>query len=255
MPATTLDLAAGSNPWPSGRAHCRDGRVPQGAHVARSYGAHATANSLPRDGKSAKPVLVPLEVLHPTQVAVGMRAVAWKRRKVERRAGRSKQIERFLGARPIPSVVGPEGALYMIDSHHLGLALWQAEVEKAYVSIIDDLSRLPKAQFWRRMEASGRLYPFDEEGRRVRPSRLPGALHALREDPFRDLAWSVREAGGFAKSPVPFAEFRWAEFFRAHLSERTLRRDYERAVARALKLSRCPEARGLPGYVHNGSHR
>lgn len=197
------------------------------------------------------PILMPLDVLRPTQVAVGMRSVACKRAKVARRVGKSKQIARFLDKRPIPSVVGPGGDLYMIDHHHLGLALWQAEVKQVYVHIVRDFSALARPAFWRKMEADGCLYPFDEAGQRVRPSRLPAGLHALKEDPFRDLAWSVREEGGFEKSPIPYAEFQWAAFFREHVSERTLKTNYDKAVAKAVHLSRSREAAALPGFVAN----
>jgi hypothetical protein len=178
-----------------------------------------------------------------------MRSVAAKREKVIRRAERRDKITRFLDRRPIPSVLGPEGQLYIIDHHHLGLALWQAEVDAAVVRIVEDLSSLPKPVFWTRMEAAGRLYPFDEAGQRVRPSRLPKALPALREDPFRDLAWSVREAGGFKKCSEPYAEFRWAAYFRQHIAARTLDRNYDLAVEKAVKLCRAKEAKRLPGYV------
>ena len=192
---------------------------------------------------------VPIESLRPTQVAVGMRAVAYKRAKVEQRARRAKHLRKFLHRRPIPSVVGPGGDLFMIDHHHLGLALWQSEIDTAYVRIVADLSGIPPSQFWYRMEARGLLYPFDESGARVSPARLPRRLGALRDDPYRDLAWSVREAGGFLKSHEPFSEFRWADFFRDRISERTLVRSYETAVERALALSRSRAARELPGFA------
>lgn len=197
---------------------------------------------------SDQSILVPLEALRPTQATVGMRAVAMKRRKIEKRLRMPSRIARFLEQKPIPSIRGPGGHLFMIDHHHLGLALWQAEIETAYVHVIEDLSVLPIASFWRRMEADGRVHPFDAEGRRIQPSRLPSRLNALREDAFRDLAWSVREAGGFAKSRMPFAEFQWAEYFREHVPERTVTRDYEAAVARALKLARARAASHLPGW-------
>ena len=193
-------------------------------------------------------VRVPLEELRPTQSAVGMRAVAKKRARVEQRASESKRLEKFLGKRPIPSVLGPGGELFMIDHHHLGLALWQAEVESAFVFIIEDLSVLPVAAFWREMEAKGRLYPFDEAGRRIRPSRLPVRLGGLRADPYRDLAWSVREAGGYDKVARPYSEFEWADYFRGRITEAALARDYDAAVQRAVRLARKKTASRLPGY-------
>ncbi len=192
---------------------------------------------------------VPLDRLRPTQAAVGMRAVALKRRKVEKHVATPRKIERYLDHRPIPSVIGPGGDLFMIDHHHLGLALWQAEVETAFVVVIEDFSVLPVAMFWHRMEQGGWLRPFDEEGRRIAPSKLPKRIKGLRQDRYRDLSWSVREAGGFVKSPQPYSEFLWADFFRTRVSESLIAKNYDVAVAKALKLSRSSQARHLPGFT------
>ena len=194
-------------------------------------------------------VVVPVEALRPTQMAVGMRAVTFKRRKFESRVTHRKQARKVLSDKPIPTVRGPGGELFMIDNHHFGLALWQAEVDRAYARIIDDRSGLDVDQFWRSMEADGCLYPYDEDGRRIDPSRLPIWLHALRHDPYRDLAWAVREAGGFRKVRRPFAEFHWANYFRGHIALSTVRRNHEMAVRRALKICRLPGAAQLPGYL------
>ena len=155
----------------------------------------------------------------------------------------------MLSGKPIPTVKGPGGELFMIDNHHFGLALWQAEVDHAYARILDDRSDLAPETFWRSMESDGCLYPYDESGRRVEPAHLPIWLHALRHDPYRDLAWVVREAGGFRKVRVPFAEFRWANFFRERIALRLVRHDHDAAVNSAMALCRCPQANGLPGYV------
>lgn len=190
----------------------------------------------------------PLELLRPTQMAVGMRSVIRKRRKLERRADDRKKIEKILIKRPIPAVLGRSGELFIIDHHHFSLALWQAQVTTVYAQVIDDLSALSPAAFWRRMEAGGWLHLYDERGRRIDPTRLPTSLNALRHDPFRDLAWDVREAGGFKKAKEPYAEFHWANFFRQHIALSAVRRDYKAAVRAALKLSRSKQAAHLPGY-------
>lgn len=189
---------------------------------------------------------VPVEWLRPTQMVVGMRAVKFKRHKIEERS--SKRIEKVLSGKPIPTVRGPDNELYIIDHHHFGLALWQSGVESAYVRVIEDISTLSRNQFWRRMEANRHVYLYDEEGQRIQPEHLPTWLHGLRHDPFRDIAWTVREAGGFSKSPEPFAEFRWANFFRDHIPVSVVRRNYDGAIARALALTRSHDARDLPGY-------
>ena len=197
----------------------------------------------------SKPIRVSIETLRPTQMAVGMRAVTYKRRKFENRASKPRDIDRVLSRRPIPAVRAPSGELFIVDNHHFALALWQAEVEAAYAHVIADKSHMSTSAFFRQMEAAGFLYPFDEEGNRVRPERLPNWLHALRHDPYRDLAWEVREAGAFTKVGVPYSEFRWATFFRGHIPMRVIRGDHEGAVRKALKLARSRDAADLPGFI------
>ena len=192
--------------------------------------------------------LVGIETLRPTQMAVGMRSVIHKRNKLDGVIGRRKQIEKLLSKRPIPVVRGPGRELFVIDHHHFGLALWQAQIDQAYIRVVDDLAHIPQATFWRRMEAAGRLYLFDENGQRVEPWSLPTWLHSLRHDVYRDLAWEVRESGGFRKVRTPYAEFRWADFLRDRISLPTIRRDYSAARTTALRLCRSKAAAGLPGF-------
>jgi hypothetical protein len=195
-------------------------------------------------------VEAPLDLLRPTQMAVGMRSVTRKLHKIERRADKPKRIEKVLLRRPIPAVYGPGGGLFIVDHHHFGMALSLAEIESAYVHIIADASDFSRATFWKRMEADGRLHLYDERGRRVAPSLLPESLGELRHDPFRDLAWDVREADGFYKVAEPYAEFRWANFFRGRIPASIIQHDPKAAIRMALKLSRSRDAARLPGYAH-----
>ena len=50
---------------------------------------------------------VPLAEIRPTQMAVGMRAVEAKRRKIERLSESTRKLRRFLEKRRIPAVIGP----------------------------------------------------------------------------------------------------------------------------------------------------
>jgi hypothetical protein len=195
------------------------------------------------------PILVPIEQFRPTQGAVGMKAVAAKREKVARRAECSRKIERYLEKRPIPAVLGPGAGYYIIDHHHLSMALHQNEVSEAFVRVIGDLSRLPRGEFWRCMAARGCLHPYDHHGQRIHPSALPSAIRHMKRDAYRDLSWSVREAGGFVKSEQPYAEFRWAQFFRSRLPRTTVLRDFEYAHDRGMMLARSQAAVHLPGFI------
>jgi hypothetical protein len=196
-----------------------------------------------------KLIRVPIEDLRPTQMAVGMRAVAAKCEKVERRARSRRKLKCYLAARPIPAVLGPGDDLFIIDHHHLSLALLKSDVDEAWVELVADLSHLARKPFLRQMSTLGLLHPYDANGQPVCPSRLPETLKDLRADPYRDLAWSVRKAGGFAKSGKPYEEFRWADFFRVRIPRATVRRDFEYAHRHAMRLAASREAMRMPGYV------
>lgn len=72
---------------------------------------------------SREPRVNPLEILslRPTQLTVGMREVEAKRMRWRNHPD-SKKSE-FLGAHLIPVALGPKGESYIIDHHHLVLAL------------------------------------------------------------------------------------------------------------------------------------
>jgi hypothetical protein len=208
--------------------------------------------SLPRlrvEARKGKLLSVPLQELRPTQFTVGMRAVAAKKEKVERRARNLRKLRRFLEDRPIPAIRGANDDLFIIDHHHLSLALLKSDVEEAFISVVGDFSHLSRKRFFQKMAGMGMLHAYDADGRPVPPTQLPQSLEELRCDPYRDLAWSVREAGGFAKTRKPYAEFRWADFFRTRIPRSTVRRDFEYAHDRAMWLARSREAARMPGYV------
>lgn len=192
---------------------------------------------------------VPLADLRPTQMAVGMRAVEVKRRKVERHASRKRKLRRFLEKRPIPVIAGPQDEFYLIDHHHLCLALWHNDVDEVLIRVVSDLSDLPKREFLRSMSALGWLHAYDARGQKICPTKLPPSIDKLRSDPYRDLAWSVREAGGFRKTGIPFIEFTWANYFRANIPERMVKKDFAQAHRVALNLARSDVARHIPGFV------
>ncbi|MBN8911813.1 MAG: hypothetical protein J0H65_07090 [Rhizobiales bacterium] len=192
---------------------------------------------------------VPLADIRPTQMAVGMRAVAAKRRKIERRTSSARKLRRYIEKRPVPAVLGPHDEFYIIDHHHLSLALWQSDVDEVLVRVVSDLSDLPQVTFLRAMSTVGWLHPYDANGERICPTRLPASLDKLRADLYRDLAWSVREAGGFHKTTIPFSEFTWANFFRKRIPLSLLSRDFDRSHTRAMRMVRSHDARYLPGSL------
>lgn len=198
------------------------------------------------------PVAVSIRDLRPTQTAVGMRAVAAKRRRLKDKGGK---LEGFLRSRVIPAVRGPRDALYIVDHHHRTLALLQCGVESAFANVVGDLSDLTREAFWQAMIANGWAYPFGEDGEPIAHRQIPASMAQLRADSYRDLAWSVRESGGFEKSWVNYSEFRWANYFRTSIDPHVVESDYERAVAIALRLAKSSSAAHLPGYIGKADGR
>jgi len=96
----------------------------------------------------------------------------------------------------------------------------------------------------------------------------------MKFDPYRSLAWIMREHHGYLKSNAPFSEFRWADFFRKRVlvdkdvlagkssfddfaftvdeqGRLELTGDGEEVFEEAMNLVRSSEAHGLPGYIGN----
>lgn len=191
----------------------------------------------------------PLSLLHPMQGAVGMREVGEKRAEIERIKGDAKKLDRYLARHVVPVIIGPGRIYYMIDRHHMSLALVQARIAEAYVEIVEDHSSLSAADFWRRMEAEGKVHAYDSAGVKIDPAQLPPSLSGLRNDPYRDLAGTVRNAGGFLKTPTPYSEFSWADFFRSRVDANLIASDYNAAVQRGMALAQTRDAAALPGFI------
>jgi hypothetical protein len=185
------------------------------------------------------------EVL-PTQEAVGMIEVREKASKLEAldHDGRKE----FLEARPVPAVRAQENKLYMIDHHHLARAVHEIGHNRFFLRIVEDFSAFSAAAFWREMESRQLVYLFNEHGKPIEPADLPKHVAELRDDPYRSLAGEARRAGAFDKDETPFAEFKWADFFRKRLKILPGKEGFEAALAAAIALAKTPAANGLPGY-------
>jgi hypothetical protein len=145
-------------------------------------------------------------------------------------------------------VLGPRGRSYIVDHHHLGLALLEEGVERVQLLVLDDLSYLVPAIFWRVMEQRNWVHPFDAGGKRRPYTDIPARITDLVDDPHRSLAGMLRSAGGFAKDASPFAEFLWADYLREHISRGQIRRAIDVALREAQGLAKSPLARYLPGW-------
>ena len=194
------------------------------------------------------PALHPVAIAHlrPTQMTVGLREV--ERKRAEWRKREDLDGPDFLGRHMIPVVMGPKSVPYMVDHHHLVRALHDEGITHVLVSVLADVRHLKKQLFWTFMDNRNWAHPFDETGSRQPHDRLPRKIGAMQDDPYRSLAGDVRRAGGYAKDATPYSEFLWADFLRHRVGHKLLARDFERAVAKALTLSKSSDAAYLPGW-------
>jgi hypothetical protein len=188
-----------------------------------------------------------LAQLRPTQFSVGyaeveLKAAEWKKLK-------KKQRQYALESHVFPAVLGPEQAYYIVDHHHLGIALIEEGMKDVWLTQLDDMSWLDPQMFWRTMEFRAWTHPFDHRGRRREYTDMPRKLTRMQNDPYRGLAGLVRLAGGYAKDTAPFSEFLWADFFRLRLGVRLIGSDRQRATRIGVKLAHSKDARYLPGWI------
>lgn len=189
---------------------------------------------------------VPIADLVPTQVTVGMREVELKRRSW--REKHSHEAANYLKKRRFPVILGPDARHYLIDRHHLTLALSDEGLWEIPVSIVANMSGLSFDRFWTTLESHNWTHPFDDEGRRRPYDEMPASVNDLIDDSFRSLAGALKRAGGYAKDKAPFSEFRWADFLRGRISRELVERNFGRALALAMNLAQSAEAAALPGW-------
>jgi hypothetical protein len=195
-----------------------------------------------------EPIVHPVAIsdLRPTQMTVGLREVEAKR-KLWREQAETKGGD-FLGKHMIPVLLGPKNRYYVTDHHHLTRALLDEGVKDILVNVIADLRAVHKDSFWILLDNKAWCHPYDHDGNRREFSDIPRKMADLKDDPFRSLAGDLRRAGGYAKDTTPFSEFIWADFLRRHIEVKTVEKDFESALAKALKLSKKEAASYLPGW-------
>src|SRR5450755_1636286 len=113
-----------------------------------------------------EPFLEPVAIasLRPTQLTVGMREVKAKRKRWREVGAKKKGGSEFLGKHMIPVVLGPKERHYIIDHHHLALALHDEGVKNVLVTVVADLSALTPDDFWLVLDHHSWVHPYDENG-------------------------------------------------------------------------------------------
>lgn len=200
-----------------------------------------------------EPILKPTLImdLRPTQITVGMREVEEKRRRWREKEGGSadkKKGSQFLGTHMIPVVIGPKGRDYILDHHHLALALHLEKVEHVLVSPVADLSTLDKEAFWVVLGHKNWLHVYDTDGKLRSHRDIPKTVEGLADDPFRSLAGELRRIGGYAKDTTLYSEFLWADFLRRNMKRKLVDDNFQQASEQALELAKSRQAEYLPGW-------
>lgn len=185
--------------------------------------------------------------LHPTQITVGMAEVSEK--KAQLAELHHEKLYDFLANHPMPAVEGPDDKLYITDHHHLARAILDAQLPSAFFLVEADFSTLAHDQFWLAMASKCWVHPYDEHGVLRTCNDIPHKVENLKDDPYRSLAGFVRSAGGYQKTAAAFAEFQWADFFRARVAIDLVQGAFDMAVSQGIALAHSEDAKGLPGYL------
>lgn len=141
---------------------------------------------------------------------------------------------------------------YVLDHNHFALGLIKSGFRTVPVLSQDDRRDQTYDAFLNGLDAEGLIRAKDEKGRPISLRDTIRKITDLPNDPYRSLAGAVRREGGFDKVAIPFAEFQWADYYRTLINESLLASDFKKAVNKAIKLSKCPDARELPGYKGPG---
>lgn len=193
-----------------------------------------------------KTIKINVDQLRPLQATVGMLEVEAKRKHLESLGAKAQK--QFLRTAPVPTVLGKQDRHYVIDHHHLARALWDGGIREAFAEVLEDFSGLPDAKFWDAVIERRWVHPYDERGILRALSAIPDEVSGLTDDPYRSLSAFVRDAGGYVKTPEPFAEFQWADFYRTRIPMWTNPYQFKAAVEQAVHLAWSPDARTLPGF-------
>jgi hypothetical protein len=183
--------------------------------------------------------------LRPTQITVGMREVRGRQKRWRQQDGERKA--EFLRSNIIPVIRGPKGRFFVVDHHHLSLALHNEGVKSVLGTVIADLSTLGEDEFWAFLDIRGWVHPYDTAGLRCTYNAIPSRITGLKDDPYRSLAGELRRACFAEETTPPFSEFLWADFLRRRIDRETVKDEFVKALKQALKLAISPQARHLPG--------
>ncbi|MFZ7087643.1 ParB/Srx family N-terminal domain-containing protein [Curtobacterium sp. RRHDQ10] len=119
-------------------------------------------------------------------------------------------------------VIGPGGTLWLTDGHHTLTSFDETPDggpdTHVRVRVLGNLSGLGEADFWSTMRTNGWVWLRDLDGNAITPSQLPTnvGLEHFEDDRARSIMYFARDVGYSADGAVPFQEFYWGAWLRAH---------------------------------------
>lgn len=117
-------------------------------------------------------------------------------------------------------VIGPGGTLYLTDGHHTLTSFAEADGLDVHVRlrVLGNLSGLTETQFWQTMQDNKWVWLRDVSGHAITPAQLPQnvGLAQFEDDSARSIMYFARDIGYSADGAVPFQEFYWGAWLRAH---------------------------------------
>ena len=186
---------------------------------------------------------VPVADLVPTQMTVGMREVSFKRRRWRERS--SRQAADYLNKLRIPVVLGPNARQYLIDRHHLILALRDEGIGEFTVSVVANLGTLVSTNSGQVLKGKTGLIHSTMRDGGVATTTCRRPSIACRTIPFARWREHSREPEGMPRMKRHISEFKWADFLRCRIPRELIERDFGRALAMAMHLAEGAEAKSL----------
>ena len=183
-----------------------------------------------------------------------MRSIPSKRKKVEKKF-RKGEIEEYLLDKVAPAIIGPNGVFYIADRHHTSYSIYKAKIDerykKLYLKVAHDWSHLSDQEFAQKMIDNNFTWLRDEKHIERDFYELPSHISELGDDPYRSLAWKVREEGGFQKVDVNFLEFFWGMFFKDQgiILTSSSKKAIKAVLPAAMELARSEASAHLPGHI------
>lgn len=199
---------------------------------------------------AGKTMELDLGEVRPTQAAIGVKPSGYNEQVAP--SVLRRQIQKRMPAYHPRVVLGPGCVPYLIDGHHRVRKMWDQKFRRVTVRVVENWCSVSPTEFWKRMEERKWVYLRDGFGQLIRPEALPDRIDKLGYDPFRKLAAMALSAGAYGRSSIPFHQFYWGEYFRAHIPLLASERadpDLEKLLPRAMELARSPQASGLQGYL------